>query len=91
MLRLDCPFCGIRDEAEFHCGGDAHVVRPSPDVTDSDWSDYLFNEENSKGIHFERWCHSFGCGQWFNVARNTRTHEIHAVYLMGEPRPELGH
>ena len=54
MLRLDCPFCGIRDEAEFHCGGDAHVVRPSPDATDAGWSDYLFNEENTKGIHFDR-------------------------------------
>jgi sarcosine oxidase subunit delta len=40
-------------------------------------------------LHFERWCHVFGCGQWFNVARDTFTHEIHAVYRMGEPAPEI--
>jgi len=30
-----------------------------------------------------------GCGQWFNVARDTVTHEIRKVYAMGEPRPEV--
>ncbi len=89
MLRLSCPYCGTRDEVEFHCGGDAHVVRPGPEVSDTEWSDYLFNRTNPRGVHYERWCHAFGCGQWFNVVRNTLTHEIHAVYRMGEPAPDL--
>ncbi len=89
MLRLPCPYCGTRDEIEFHCGGEAHIVRPGPDVNDAEWSDYLFNRKNPKGVHYERWCHVFGCGQWFNVARDTFRHEIHAVYRMGDPPPDL--
>jgi sarcosine oxidase subunit delta len=89
MLRLACPHCGTRDEVEFHCGGDSHVERPKPDVSDTEWADYLFNRDNPKGLHFERWCHVFGCGQWFNVARYTFTHEIHGVYRMGEAAPEI--
>ena len=40
--------------------------------------------KNDKGLHYERWNHSFGCRQWFNLARNTATDEILAVYKMGK-------
>ena len=88
MLRLNCPWCGTRDESEFCFGGESHVERPGLDVSDAEWADYLFNRENPKGLHYERWCHTYGCGQWFNVVRDTVTHEIHAVYKMGESRPD---
>ena len=35
----------------------------------------------------ERWRHTFGCGQWFNVVRDTVTHEVSAVYGIADPRP----
>jgi len=89
MLRLNCPWCGTRDELEFACGGEAHVTRPTIDADDAVWADYLFNKENSMGIHYEQWMHRFGCGRWFNVARDTVTHEILAVYEMGEAKPNL--
>ena len=89
MLRIPCPYCGVRDEVEFRYGNDAHVSRPGHEVSDAEWSDYLFNHTNPKGVHFERWCHIFGCGQWSNVARDTVTHEILAVYPMGDPAPDL--
>lgn len=89
MLRIQCPHCGARDETEFTFGGPSHVTRPEPGVSDHEWSQYLFTRENPKGVHFERWCHSYGCGRWLNVARDTVTHEIRAVYLMGEPRPPV--
>ncbi len=89
MLRISCPYCGTRDEVEFHCGGEAHIVRPEPDVNDREWANYLFNRKNTKGTHLERWCHVFGCGQWFHIARGTVTHEVHAVYEMTESPPEL--
>ena len=89
MLRINCPWCGTRDELEFSCGGEAHVTRPTIDADDAAWSDYLFFKENTKGIHYEQWLHKYGCGRWFNVARDTVTHEIHAVYLMGEAKPDL--
>ncbi len=88
MLRLNCPWCGTRDEIEFCFGGESHVERPGTDVSDAEWADYLFNRENPKGLHYERWCHTYGCGQWFNVVRDTVTHEIHAVYKMGESKPD---
>jgi sarcosine oxidase subunit delta len=50
-------------------------------------AEYLFCRSNPEGEQAERWCHSFGCGQWFNVVRNTVTHEIVATYAMGERRP----
>jgi heterotetrameric sarcosine oxidase delta subunit len=89
MLRISCPYCGLRDEPEFLFGGPSHVTRPPSDATDAEWTDYLFNRENPKGVHYERWLHAFGCQRWFNVARQTTTHHILAVYRMGEPPPQL--
>lgn len=92
MLLIDCPHCGPRPESEFRCGGESHKVRPGPhgEVSEAEWYRYLFERENPKGILFERWCHVHGCGQWFNIARDTLTHEIRAVYLMDAAKPQVG-
>ncbi len=90
MMQIPCPFCGLRDEDEFRFGGQSHVTRPGLDSSDEAWGDYLFNKVNPKGVHYERWLHTFGCMRWFNVARHTVTHEILAVYRMGEPKPSVG-
>ncbi|MBT6350067.1 MAG: hypothetical protein HOJ50_12985 [Proteobacteria bacterium] len=29
MLRISCPFCGVRDHSEFSYGGDASVEYPA--------------------------------------------------------------
>ena len=89
MLQIKCPWCGVRDEVEFRFGGESHLVRPGAEVSDSEWADYLFNRTNPKGVHYERWCHHHGCGQWFNVARHTVSHNLVAIYPMGDPRPDL--
>ena len=89
MLKLDCPFCGPRDEVEFRCGGESHITRPDLKATDRVWAEYLFMRGNPRGWHFERWLHHAGCRQWFNVARHTVTHEIRAVYAMTAPKPSL--
>ena len=92
MLTLRCTFCGERSETEFRCGGQAHVERPAAweQITDPEWGDYLFTESNPRGVLLERWCHSFGCGEWFNVARHTASHLILLTYPMGAPPPDLG-
>ena len=87
MMQLACPWCGVRDEPEFICGGTTHIARAALDAGDQEWGDYLFFRDNPKGAHHERWRHAYGCGQWFNVARNTVTHEVLAVYRMCEPAP----
>jgi sarcosine oxidase, subunit delta len=89
MLRIPCPYCGVRDQTEFKFGGPSHVSRPPFDASDEVWTDYLFNRENPAGIHYERWLHEFGCARWFNIARDTLTHEIYAVYCLNEPKPAV--
>ncbi len=89
MLLIPCPWCGPRDETEFSYGGEAHISRPADPATLSDgvWADYLFMRRNPKGRHRERWVHTCGCRRWFNVERHTVSHEILAVYRMGEAPP----
>jgi len=91
MFLINCPFCGERDQSEFSCGGEAHIVRPKnpPDLTDDQWADYLFMRKNIKGIQFERWNHTNGCRRWFNIVRNTATDQILKIYLMGEKAPDI--
>lgn len=89
MLRIPCPWCGVRDETEFRYGGQAHIERPkdADTLSDAEWAEYLFMRDNPKGPFAERWVHSAGCRRWFNVKRHTVTHEILAVYRMDEPEP----
>ncbi len=91
MLLIECPYCGPRDECEFHYGGEAHIVRPpEPEkLNDDAWSDYVFKRTNPKGWHRERWCHEAGCGRWFNAIRSTVTHAFHAIYPIGATPPPL--
>lgn len=86
VLEIKCPWCGSRDQDEFHYGGEAHIVRPTePDALDDEqWGDYLFFRKNTKGAHAEQWCHSSGCRRWFNVIRDTVTYSIHGIYRVGE-------
>lgn len=92
MLLIECPHCGPCAEIEFRCGGEGHVQRPGPhdEVSDAAWADYLFYRENPKGEHRERWFHAAGCRRWFNVARDTVTHRIRAVYAMTDDCPPDG-
>jgi sarcosine oxidase subunit delta len=89
MLLIPCPNCGPRDETEYHYGGQAHVPYPEnpSELTDRQWAEYLFYRDNTKGAFAERWLHSTGCRQWFNMLRDTVTYDIQAVYPMGTSRP----
>ncbi len=91
MLIIECPWCGPRDQQEFSYGGEAHIARPeNPDeLSDEQWADYLFMRENPKGIHAEQWCHSAGCGRWFNALRDTVTYKFYTFYKPGERLPKL--
>jgi sarcosine oxidase subunit delta len=91
MLLIPCPYCGPRSEEEFSYGNEAHIARPKqPDkLNDTEWAEYVFMRSNTKGVFLERWMHAQGCRRWFNVARDTVSYEILAVYEMGAPRPKL--
>ena len=78
MLLVPCPWCGPRDEIEFHYGGQAGVAYPKdPEaLPDADWAEYLFMRDNPKGWWTERWYHVHGCRRWFDLERDTSTDEI---------------
>ena len=78
MIKINCPWCGARDMAEFTYGGDAINKRPedSPDTSEARWYDYVYLRDNLCGPHLEYWHHVNGCRQWLKVKRDTLTHEI---------------
>jgi len=87
MLRIDCPFCGLRDETEFTYGGDASRKRPQLEEKSLNvWNEYVFLRTNPMGGHQEYWLHQHGCRSWLKVTRNTVTHEITEVSFAN---PEL--
>ena len=92
MLTLQCPYCGVQaDETELSAGGEAHLKRFGPGSDDEAFENYLFMRENPKGVHFERWRHSYGCGKWFLAARCTMTLEVFGTYKAqtSEPPQEI--
>ena len=92
MLTLTCPYCGIAcDETELSAGGEAHLKRFGPGASDEDFETYLFMRENPRGVHFERWRHTYGCGKWFHAARDTMTLEVFGTYKaqVSEPPKDI--
>jgi sarcosine oxidase subunit delta len=87
MLLITCPYCGERPEPEFVYGGQAHVARPESAAGPAEWARFLYQRDNARGIHAERWRHTHGCGRFFNALRDTTTDHFVAVYRIGEPRP----
>ena len=90
MLRIRCPYCEMeRPEIEFRHGGEAHIARPPhpSEQSDEQWADYLYLRTNAKGIAFERWRHTAGCGRFFNCVRHTVSDRILMTYKAGLPRP----
>jgi len=87
MLQIRCPWCGPREEAEFHYGGEAHLADPGADADDAAWARFLFYRSNPAGDFAERWVHVHGCRRWFHVVRDTTTNAIRGSYLITE-KPE---
>ncbi len=77
MQHFPCPFCGVRDETEFHFVVEAGKPRPEPakDVSDDQWATYLHLGKAPMGKAKEIWLHQT-CGLYFLMTRNTVTREI---------------
>jgi len=85
MHRISCPWCGLRDEAEFHYQGDATRPRPPDDAPIEAFYDFVYTRANPKGWHVEWWHHTGGCRLYLKVLRHTVSHEIRAVVSAEEP------
>ena len=79
MIRIPCPFCGLRDHSEFGYGGDGSITYPALDAPREEWIEAVFHRENIRGVQIETWQHVHGCRMWLMVERDTMTHEIHSV------------
>ena len=79
MHLIKCPWCGVRDQAEFVYRGDATVRRPEATADADAFFGYTYLRDNPMGWHLEWWHHVGGCRQWIQVVRNTLTHEIAAT------------
>jgi sarcosine oxidase subunit delta len=81
MQIFPCPFCGPRDENEFHYVGEPKT-RPEPadNVSDAEWSEYLYVNANPRGASREVWLH-VTCLQTFLMTRDTMTNAV----LASEP------
>ena len=89
-MQLDCPCCGVRDLREFAYLGDAE--RPTPALSDDEatWLAYVYARRNPRGAHLEYWQHVHGCRQVLRVCRDTVTHVIYEVALVGPYAAEGG-
>jgi len=92
MLLIHCPYCEeARPETEFRHSGEAHLKRPegSAGLTDQATAELLYFRSNERGLVFERWRHSNGCGRFFNAARHSVTDKFITTYKAGQPKPEI--
>ena len=64
---------------------------PKTKSATAEFADYLFMRDNPKGLFLERWRHSAGCRRWFNMARDTVSHDIVEIYPMGSPAGKNSH
>ncbi len=88
MQIFDCPFCGERDETEFHFVSEAGKVRPEPacQVSADTWAAYLHVKQNVKGAGREVWRH-LSCGELFVMQRDTTSMVVIAVESLRKSRP----
>ena len=85
-MRINCPHCGERGNAEFIYQGDASVQRPAPRLGDAgesgasaDWLDYVYTRSNTPGLHREYWLHTYGCRALLVLTRDVSNHAISKV------------
>lgn len=80
MQIFTCPFCGPREETEFHFAAEAGKHRPEPAETTTDqvWADYLYMNDAPRGPAREVWVH-LTCGEFFVMTRDTVTREVTEV------------
>jgi heterotetrameric sarcosine oxidase delta subunit len=77
MQLFKCPFCGPRDEREFHFAAEAGKTRPDTGqtISDAEWSKYLHASLNAKGTAEEAWIH-LTCRELFIMRRDTVTMDV---------------
>lgn len=76
MLRIPCPWCGLRDHEEFTLWGDASRAFPELDAPSADWLQAVYARPNPRGETQEYFQHTLGCRRWLIVKRNNVSHAV---------------
>ncbi len=79
MLRLRCPHCGEREEAEFRYRGDATITRPAADAPVEAFADFVIGgriRRDGTGSGGSMWA---AAGRYSRWNANTLTHEVRGV------------
>ena len=87
MQLIECPWCGPREEAEFHYGGQAHVPYPADPaaLSDQEWAQYIFFRDNPKGRSPNGGATATAAAAGSTPLRDTATYRFEAVYRPDEP------
>ena len=88
-MLICCPVCGPRETTEFVYAGDASVVRPPLEADEAAWAGAVYERANPRGAHREWWQQVGGCRAVVCVQRDTETHAIAGVELVGPDRAWL--
>ena len=83
MKLIDCPLNGPCNAQEFINGGEVSEMPDPARCSTEEWADYVFLEENRKGVVREWWCH-LPSSYWFIGERDTATDEIVKTYPASE-------
>ena len=78
MKIVNCPLNGPRNAQEFICGGEVRH-EPAQDADTGEWTDFVFLQNNKRGVIHEWWCH-VATSYWFVVTRDTASESIVATY-----------
>lgn len=81
MQIFTCPFCGPRDEREFHFAAEAGKTRPdtTQQIDAETWATYLHAQRNDKGRTREVWMH-LPCSELFLMERDSVTMEVFSTH-----------
>lgn len=83
MKVMHCPLNGPRNISEFVCGGEVSEMPDPTTASDREWAEYIFLENNTKGVVCEWWLHA-PTSYWFIAERNTETDEVVRTYPAAE-------
>lgn len=78
MKILNCPLNGARNISEFAYGGEVQEM-PAVDAGVREWADYVFIENNTRGLVREWWIH-LPTSYWFIAERDTETNDVVRTY-----------
>jgi len=78
MKIMNCPLNGPRNISEFAYGGEVQEM-PAVNADLREWADYVFIENNTRGLVHEWWIH-VPTSYWFIAERDTESNNIVRTY-----------